>query len=92
MTDKEALEWALKPFNSTVRNPYGPRGSGLNLIKQFARINRGEIRICTGHALYVYNGKTDREKSITLENCFMGTLFEMDVNAYKGKYSYKGEA
>nr|AGS53975.1 ATPase-like protein [uncultured bacterium contig00259] len=89
--DMDALKWALKPYNSTVPNPVVPRGLGLELLKQFAEINTGEVRICTGHVLYTYNGKTKKARFFPLANSFMGTLFEMDINAYGGEYHYKGE-
>jgi len=90
LTDKEALAWALAPFNSTVKGRRIPRGQGLNLlIEKFARTNRGKIRICSGKVLYEYNGETDMARYMDLRNCFLGTLFEMDINAFDGKYGYQ---
>jgi len=90
-SDKKALEWALAPFNSTAERRIGPKGQGLDLLKNFAKTNKGEIRICTGKVLYTYKGETNTEEYRELKNRFWGTLFEMDINAFDGKYSYRGE-
>jgi len=91
-SDEDALKWAIAPNNSTaVNNDNIPRGAGLGFLKAFARLNSGVIRICTGKILYTYKGEEDSEKYQELENCFMGTLFEMDINADDRRYSYKEE-
>jgi len=92
LTDRQALEWALARLNSTVHDPGKPRGQGLDLLKEFANVNGGAIRICTGCILYTYDGNSKKETFKDLKNHFMGTLFEMDINAFDGIYSYKGES
>ena len=87
LSDNEALVWALAPFNSTVKGSRIPRGQGLNLlIEKFARTNCGKIRICSGKVLFIYNGETGIAQYKNLKNSFLGTLFEMDINAFDGKY------
>jgi hypothetical protein len=53
ITDPEALEWAIKPQNTT--NPEYSRGLGLSVLLEFAKVNKGEIRICTGNVLFTFS-------------------------------------
>jgi hypothetical protein len=95
MTDKEAIQWALMPGNSTALDKETkPRGQGLGLLKSFVKENHGTIRICTGNILYTYSaplGKDIQEKYECLTNTFLGTLFEMDIYADDKYYKYRGE-
>lgn len=91
LSDADAIRWALQPGNTTT--DIAPRGQGLSLLRSFAEVNRGTIRICTGNILYTYdcNGVQPFERFDELENKFYGTLFEMDIKAFDGMYKYKGE-
>jgi hypothetical protein len=92
--DDNALRWALEPFHSTVTHSNSPRGQGFMLLQEFASLNRGVIRICTGKVLYTYdcvNGTPSEGKFQELRNTFKGTLFEMDINADDRQYHYRGE-
>ena len=92
--DESALRWALKPFHSTAPHVNNPRGQGFKLLQNFASLNRGVIRICTGKVLYTYNcvnGNPLEGKFQKLRNEFQGTLFEMDINTDDRRYQYKGE-
>lgn len=92
MPDREALSWALEPFNTTVEDPSVPRGQGFSLLQQFTSANKGVIRICTGRVLYTYDCRDDvKEGYISLQHNFEGTLFEMDINADERQYQYRGE-
>lgn len=86
INDDEALKWALKPGHSTARDSQIPRGAGFNLLHSFAEHNNGEIRILTGHVLYIYNPK-DGRKFHLLNNEMIGTLFEMDI-VFDPKHKY----
>ena len=92
LKQKEAFKWALERGNSTANSatsiPKIPRGLGLGLLKNFASLNGGAIRICSGKILYVYD--KDGEEYYELDNEFIGTLFEMDIVAdNKRKYIIK---
>ena len=92
--DEDALRWALEPFHSTVPHSISPRGQGLSLLHEFARLNRGVIRICTGNVLYTNDCKNKNPvtpKFQELKHTFQGTLFEMDINTDDQRYRYKGE-
>lgn len=79
-SDIDALRWAMKNGNTTKMLDSGiPRGLGLTTLLNFAKANDGAVRICSGHALYIFN--TSGEHYYTLENNFIGTLFEMDIIA-----------
>lgn len=54
MSDINALKWALKLGNSTIRESGIPRGVGLHMLQSFAKANDGVIRICAGKAFYVF--------------------------------------
>jgi hypothetical protein len=92
MSDKNALAWALHSKHSTAADiTKKPRGQGMTLLREFAKLNKGMIRICTGKSLYVYSGENNSEKYADLTDPFIGTLFEMDFNADVGMYTYKNE-
>jgi len=95
LTDKKALEWAIKSGNSTVSDHLYPRGAGLSLLQNFVESNHGQITICTGKALYSYLYKESTKNCDgvfkELKIPFVGTLFEMDFVADGWIYQYKGE-
>jgi hypothetical protein len=92
MSDKEALSWALDSRNSTAADKTTrPRGQGMTLLREFAKLNKGTIRICTGKLLYEYSGEKNQDRFSTLKDSFIGTLFEMDFNADTNSYRYKSE-
>ena len=80
ISQKQALEWAFRSGNSTA-NKFNtvPRGLGMQLLKNFARLNGGAIRIWSNNILYMY--KNGSEEYFELKNEFIGTLFEMDIVA-----------
>ena len=95
ISDETALRWAMAPFHSTAARENEPKGHGFNLLKNFALLNHGVIRVCTGNILYTYDckaGDSGKEKFQKLKYSFKGTLFEMDINSDERLYSYKGES
>lgn len=80
-SDIDALRWAMKKGNTTkMLDASGiPRGLGLTTLLNFAKANDGAVRICSGHALYIFN--TSGEHYYELNHNFVGTLFEMDIIA-----------
>ena len=85
LLDLDALKWAMRKGNSTNAHGMIPRGVGLDLLKNFAKANKGAIRICSGKAVYILNSSGDHYSS--LQTPFIGTLFEMDIIADK-TYKY----
>jgi hypothetical protein len=91
MSDQDALDWALNRRNSTAADKTKPRGQGMALLHEFANLNKGTIRICTGKTLYTYSGEKGSVTWAKLKEPFIGTLFEMDFNADDKRYKYKSE-
>lgn len=78
--DLEALRWAMQDGNTTkMLNTTVPRGLGMTTLMNFAKANDGAVRICSGHALYIFN--TTGEHYYRLDHAFQGTLIEMDIIA-----------
>ena len=77
VSDKEALEWAMKKGHSTRENG-NSGGVGLSLLRDFALENGFSIRICSGKVFYSLNGR-GKEGISSLDNGFSGTLFEIDI-------------
>ena len=94
MSDSQAIEWALQEGNTTTKQNR-LAGQGFSLLQDFARINKGIIRICSGRILYTYDcrkGDPTKGRFEILKNEFYGTLFEMDIYPDRGAvYRYKGE-
>ena len=65
-------------FNNSVDDTI-PRGLGLELLRSFAKLNQGAIRICSDNVLYINDHNGD--KYHLMEEKFIGTLFEMDIIA-----------
>lgn len=74
----EAFRWAMARGHSTASGNI-PRGLGLELLRNFAQLNDGTIRICSGNIFYTY--KSSKETYYELRQPFCGTLFEMDIVA-----------
>lgn len=80
----DAFKWAMKKGNSTANlnnsvDDKIPRGLGLELLKSFAKLNHGAIRICSNNVLYINDKKG--EKYYSMKEEFIGTLLEMDIIA-----------
>ena len=72
-----ALQWALKPSNTTKRGSQ-PGGLGLQFLQNFSHLNRGKIQIATRFAFYEFNrGAEDFQK---MSASFPGTAVTIEVN------------
>lgn len=79
LKDAAAIKWAMEPGNSTGGKRGGVRGLGLDILYQFAKLNDGVIRICSGRTYCRW--KNGEMSSYELTEKFQGTLFEMDIIA-----------
>ena len=55
--DIDAIDWAVKPGNSTKDRSFGPGGYGLNDILNYCRSNNGSIHIVSGLGYWSMSGK-----------------------------------
>lgn len=79
LEDADAIKWAMAPGHSTGGTSDGVRGLGLDILNQFAKLNDGIIRICSGHTYCRW--KNGEMASFGLTEKFQGTLFEMNIIA-----------
>lgn len=89
--DKEAIEWALMRGTSTSSSTEQSRGLGLYLIRQFLKVNEGEIRIYANTGYFEEkNGKTNFG---FLTFALDGTLIDLRINIRNDvKYGFKYES
>ncbi|MBL1265870.1 ATP-binding protein [Candidatus Methylomicrobium oryzae] len=71
----DAMRWAFTRGNSTARQIHGPRGMGLDLLKEFVRVNRGRLEIYS-HDGYACIDSTG-EMYENLPVFFEGTLVQV---------------
>lgn len=82
------LNWALKKGNSTKKQP---RGAGLDWLLDFAKLNKGRIRVCSEDVLFEQNFDGIREFK-QLKKKFSGSFFEMNIlEDPDAVYKLKGE-
>lgn len=81
---KSCLEWAIGAGNTTLETKT-PRGIGLTLIRDFVKLNKGEIYIISG--LETYEMINAKEKYRTFKETFPGTIVTIGFNL-KDKSSY----
>ncbi|KJR40948.1 ATP-binding region ATPase domain-containing protein [Candidatus Magnetoovum chiemensis] len=60
LTDGECLKWAFQKGTTTSKKNNISRGLGLDLLKEFVKVNNGKIEIFSNHAYGIINkGKED---------------------------------
>lgn len=72
-----SLQWALQEGTSTLDDA-GPRGVGLYLIKDFINSNQGRITIISGTECYEFSNS--KERYLTFEHSFPGTIVTLAFN------------
>lgn len=85
----KAMEWAFQPGTTTKPNGMG-RGMGLDLLKQFVRLNNGTLEVFS-HEGYTFVGK-DRETHATRGVFFGGTLVNISLVCDNMHYMLASEA
>jgi hypothetical protein len=86
MSSSKALKWAFKEGNTTIA---GNRGMGLNILKSFVRLNKGELEIFSGTGHAKINETTELFTSKKV--CFDGTLTYMTFMSDDKYYHFAGE-
>lgn len=77
MLSKDALFWAFKEGNSTIRTDY-PRGVGLSLLETFRQSVKGKILILTDNVYY--EAKNSFTNCSNLPQKVRGTLFTFKIS------------
>ena len=72
-----SLKWALAPHHTTKRGRL-PGGLGLQLLKDFTRLNGGKIQIASRFGFYEYNGGEENFRKMSAD--FPGTAVTIEVN------------
>lgn len=90
LSSEEALIWALKRGNSTKQLSDGvPRGLGLSDLKDFIKLNNGNLNIFTND---IYYNCSTEEKTFILPYDILGTLITITITAdYNHIYILKEE-
>lgn len=75
---RNSLQWAIQEGNSTSATTT-PRGLGLHLIKEFIRLNNGELFIVSDNETYELSGKKG-ERFLDFAYKFPGTFVTIGFN------------
>lgn len=92
-SDVEALNWALKPGNSTQSDSMGspiPRGLGFDLLKEFVCVNKGKIEVYTNGCYAVADADGGYRVSKSGYD-FKGTVINIEINCDDRYYRFYKE-
>jgi hypothetical protein len=84
-----AMAWAFSPGTTTKPNGMG-RGMGLDLLKQFVKVNNGSLEVFS-HEGYTSVSK-DKETHSTRTTFFEGTLVNISLTCDNRRYILSSEA
>jgi len=84
ITAKAALEWAFQRGTTTKPNGMG-RGLGLDLLKNFVKVNKGQIEVFShgGHALIDENIEIYSNLEVFFEGTLVNITFKCDESYYQ---------
>ena len=91
--DIEAMIWALKQGNSTNTDSSNynlARGLGFELLRQFVRVNKGELRIYSNR-VKVCTDQYGEYKVTKLADFFPGTFVSITINCDGKNYCFSSE-
>ncbi len=89
LLSSSCLEWAFQSGNTTTTQLGVARGLGLDLLKEFVRLNAGSLEIYSnnGYAIVDRNG----ERYQDLNGGFSGTAVQIKLNCDETLYHFRGE-
>jgi hypothetical protein len=95
MSGAEALQWAFRRGNSTSVRGIA-RGMGLDLLKEFVKINRGQLSIFSHDAFAVVDARSyqDKDQELVYGKSpipFAGTLANIVFRCTRHYYSFASE-
>lgn len=80
LSSEKAMEWAFDRTHSTLNGIVDyPRGAGLHLLEDFARLNHGRIDVVSNDAYCRISEKI--RKFHKIKNPIVGTVFSMNIKA-----------
>ncbi len=89
MSASEALKWAFQPQNSTQNNAGVARGIGLDILKSFIEVNKGNLKIYSERGyMSIDTGKTH---FVDKPTGFKGTLVQITLNCDARYYTLPDE-
>ncbi len=90
--DPAAIRWALERGTSTLAISEGhPRGLGLYLLRQFLKLNGGELRVYANGGCY--RECRDQNRAVVFDPPLNGTLMDLRIRVEKGvSYRLSDEA
>lgn len=83
------LKWAFERGNSTCTGGVA-RGLGLDLLKEFVRINQGKLEIYSNDGYTIVN--KDGERFDNLDLAFEGTVVHITLRCDENLYRFRDEA
>ncbi len=83
MTGASCLKWAFQPGTTTKTEE--PGGSGLDLLKEFIRINHGKLEVYSneGYAIIDKDGERFENRNISFEGTVVHITLRCDENLYQ---------
>lgn len=88
MSDTEAMEWAFRR-GTTTRPISAPRGMGLDLLKEFVRVNAGRLEVLSGNG-YARVGASGEVFELS-EVSFPGTMVSIHLACDGARYVLASE-
>lgn len=84
LTGATCLRWAFEPGNSTSASDV-PRGIGLDLLKEFVRVNQGKLEVYSneGYTIIDKDGERYENRSISFEGTVVHITLRCDENLYR---------
>jgi len=83
-----ALQWAFQAGNTTKPNGMG-RGMGLDLLREFVKLNRGRLEVFSHDAYAKIDEK--EEKYETRNSMFEGTILNLSLQCDDKHYCFAAE-
>ncbi|MDQ1769363.1 hypothetical protein GQR60_00850 [Labilibaculum sp. A4] len=85
---KDAIEWAVEKGHTTKTGDT-PGGLGLKLIREFLKLNKGQIQIVSGDGYWCENNNTIFAQS--MKTSFPGTIISLNIRIDGESYCLKSE-
>jgi len=84
LSGAETMRWAFTRGNTTANQIYGPRGMGLDLLKEFVRLNGGKLEIYShdGYARIDSTGEIYENLPVFFEGTLVQVLLLCNNNFY----------